>query len=189
MILPDERYEQIKEKVVEMFETYGIKSVPISGFEIAAKMGITVVPYSAYKPDIQKQMKMLSEDGFFVEESDDSMFIFYNDEKEYGRINNTMLHEIGHIVLGHSQESELAEAEVKFFAKYALVPPVLVEKFEIDNPHDIMNTFDVSFEAAIYAFQYYQKWRCCLKEYHPYEKKILHFFKKKRQEVKPVDCI
>lgn len=34
-----------------------------------------------------------------------------------------MLHEIGHIILDHSEDSNLAEDEVKFFAKYALVPP------------------------------------------------------------------
>ena len=176
MRLSDERYEQIKEKVVEMFETYGIKSVPISGFEIATKMGITVVPYSAYKPEVQKLMLLESEDGFFAEKSDGSLFIYYNDEKDYGRINNTMLHEIGHYVLGHTQESELAETEVKFFAKYALVPPVLVEKFGIEYSFDIMNTFDVSYEAAVYALDYYRKWKMFNNQKHSYEKRLLKLF-------------
>ena len=52
-------------------------------------------------------------------------------KKGYGRINNTIMHEIGHIVLDHSEDSELAEKEVKFFAKYALVPPVLVHKLKL----------------------------------------------------------
>lgn len=60
------------------------------------------------------------------------------------------MHEIGHIVLDHSEDSELAEKEVKFFAKYALVPPVLVHKLKLDNPMDIIDIFDVSFEAACY---------------------------------------
>ena len=68
------------------------------------------------------------------------------------------MHEIGHIVLDHTEDSELAEKEVNFFAKYALVPPVLVHKLEISSPLQIVRLFDVSFEAAKYALDYYQKW-------------------------------
>ena len=76
----------------------------------------------------------------------------------YGRINNTILHEIGHIVLDHTEESELAEAEVNFFAKYALVPPVLVYKLNIKSPNKISEIFDVSIQAGYYAYNYYRKW-------------------------------
>ena len=70
-----------------------------------------------------------SEDGFSVLKNE-KWTIFYNDEKQYGRFNNTIVHEIGHIVLNHTEDSELAEKEVKFFAKYALVPPVLVHRLK-----------------------------------------------------------
>lgn len=96
---------------------------------------------------------------------------------EYGRINNTIMHEIGHIVLDHSEDSELAEKEVRFFAKYALVPPVLVHKFKLNNPHAIANVFDVSFEAACYASSYYKKWlQYGSSNYTNYEVKLLHLF-------------
>ncbi len=44
-----ERYEEIKEIIVDMFEEYHVSCIPISGFEIATRMGIKVVPYSIYK--------------------------------------------------------------------------------------------------------------------------------------------
>lgn len=44
------RYEQIKRIVVRVFENHGVRSVPISGFEIANRMGISVIPYSAFTP-------------------------------------------------------------------------------------------------------------------------------------------
>ena len=66
------------------------------------------------------------------------------------------MHEIGHIVLDHSEDSELAEKEVKFFAKYALAPPVLIHKLKLDNPESIAQTFEISYEAACYAYSYYQ---------------------------------
>ncbi len=78
---------------------------------------------------------------------------------KYERVQNTIMHEIGHIVLGHTEDSELAEAEVKFFAKYALAPPVLMEKYNVTNIVDVLSHFDISMEAAYYALKYYQKWR------------------------------
>ena len=104
-------------------------------------------------------------------------YIYYNDRKDYGRINNTIMHEIGHIVLDHSEDSELAEKEVNFFAKYALVPPILVHKLKIDNPTDIAEIFGVSFEAACYAHSYYKKWlQYGSPKYTDYEIVLLNLF-------------
>ena len=156
--LSSRRCEEIKKIFVEMFVKYGVCCVPINGFEIASKMGVTVIPYSAFPPQKRALLLKKSEDGFSVEKTAGEWYIYYNDEKGYRRINNTIMHEIGHIVLDHTEDSELAEKEVNFFAKYALVPPVLVHKLEINSPLQIVRLFDVSFEAAKYAFDYYQKW-------------------------------
>ena len=156
--LSSRRCEEIKKIVVKMFVKYGVCCVPINGFEIASKMGVTVIPYSAFPPQKRALLLKKSEDGFSVEKNAGEWYIYYNDEKGYRRINNTIMHEIGHIVLDHTEDSELAEKEVNFFAKYALAPPVLVHKLEINSPLQIVRLFDVSFEAAKYAFDYYQKW-------------------------------
>ena len=176
--LSDKRYEEIKEIVVSTFEKYGVNCVPVSGFELATKMGITVIPYSAYKPEIQVLLKKKSDDGFCAQKQDGSWHIFYNDDRDYGRINNTMLHEIGHTVLDHSEDSELAEFEVKFFAKYALVPPVLVLKLNLESAEEIQDVFDVSYQAAIYAWEYYQKWLGRNTDYTAYEIRLLNLFEK-----------
>ena len=47
MRLSDEQYEEIKNVVADAFVEYDVKSIPISAFEMAIKMGIGVVPYSA----------------------------------------------------------------------------------------------------------------------------------------------
>lgn len=79
--LPDERLEEIKESVVNMYEQFDINCVPISAFEIATKMGIKVITYSAYSERIQALMLKESEDGFNVERDNGELYIFYNDEK------------------------------------------------------------------------------------------------------------
>lgn len=171
------RYEEIKQIVVDVFAKYNVFCVPVNSFELAIKMGIKVIPYSAISESKRWLLLKKSEDGFTVERSIDEWYIYYNDKKDYGRINNTIMHEIGHIVLDHSEESELAEKEVKFFAKYALVPPILVHKLKLDNPYDIARIFDVSFEAARYALEYYRKWLSCSnKDYTSYELRLLRLF-------------
>lgn len=155
--LSNNRCEEIKEIIVDMFEKYHISCVPISGFEIATLMNVKIVPYSAFNDRIHSLMIKKSADGFT--KIDQGVYtIYYNDAKSYGRINNTIMHEIGHIVLGHLEESDLAEAEVRFFAKYALAPPVLIHKLKLSSPESIESIFDISYEAACYAYQYYQKW-------------------------------
>jgi Zn-dependent peptidase ImmA (M78 family) len=137
---------------------FGIRCVPISGFEIALRMGVKVIPYSAFTPEKRGLLLKKSEDGFSVEKEPGQWFIYYNDTRGYKRTNNTIMHEIGHIVLDHSEDSALAEMEVNFFAKYALVPPVLVHKFGLSDPRRISDVFEVSLEAASYALDYYRKW-------------------------------
>lgn len=177
--LTDERLEQIKKSVVKMYEYFEINCVPISAFEIATKMGIKVIPYSAYGEKIKSLMLKESKDGFVVTYKG-KFCICYNDEiNNYGRVNNTIMHEIGHIVLKHSQDSELAEKEVKFFAKYALAPPVLIHKLKLKDVASISKAFDISIEAARYALEYYSKWLAYGgRKYTSYELKTLEIFKK-----------
>ncbi len=158
LILSDERYEQIKTTVVELFEKLDIHCTPISGFEIATQMGVKVIPYSAYPLTTKMLMLKRSEDGFSIKKTTGEWFIFYNDEKPYGRVNNTIMHEDAHIILDHTEDSELAESEAKFFAKFALAPPVLIHKFGLNNAFDISNRFEISYEAAKYALNFYHKW-------------------------------
>lgn len=175
--LSHERYEEIKQIVVDLFVKYDVCCVPVNSFELAIKMGIKVIPYSAISRSKQWLLLKKSEDGFSVEKNIGEWYIYYNEKKDYRRINNTIMHEIGHIILDHSEDSELAEKEVKFFAKYALVPPVLVHKLKLGNPTDIANTFDVSFEAARYAYSYYIKWLWHgSSEYTKYEITLLNLF-------------
>lgn len=171
------RYEEIKQIVVDLFVHYDVRCIPVSAFEVAAKMGIPVIPYSAIPDNKRRLLLRESEDGFVVEKTAREWYIYYNDQKDYGRVNNTIMHEIGHIVLDHSEDSELAEKEVKFFAKYALAPPVLIHKLGIKNAYEVYEHFDVSLEAAGYAYEYYKKWLAYGKnDYTDYELRLLRLF-------------
>lgn len=156
MRLPDERYEEIKNIVADLFVQLDISCTPISGFEIAKKLGIIVIPYSAKNGE--KQLKEKYKDGICSEKRDGTMYIFYNDDKSYERINWTLLHEIAHLVLGHTEHCSLAEAEADFFAKYAIAPPILIHQYHLSTAEDIQDRFCISHEAAENALSYYKKW-------------------------------
>lgn len=63
------RYEEIKQIVVDLFVRYNVSCVPVNGFELATKMGITVVPYSAFSESKRWLLFKKSEDGFCVQKT------------------------------------------------------------------------------------------------------------------------
>lgn len=159
MRLSDDSYEYIKEEVVALFEEYNIKTIPISGFELAHKMGLKIIPYSKFSESKQERLIEIDKDGFFTDYNGIETILF-NDKANSKRANMTILHEIGHYVLGHTNmmNSEEAEAEAKFFAKYASAPPVLIHLLKTKSAENIACVFNLSDKASEIAFNYYQKW-------------------------------
>ena len=180
MRLENEQYEEIKRTVIDTFSIYGIRCIPISAFEMATKMGLMVIPYSALPKKQRKAAINQSKDGFSICNLQNQEWkIFYNDScKSYGRINQTIMHEIGHYAMGHIEGKEEEEAEANFFAKYALAPPPLIHNFIDEISRDtIRDTFDLSNEAAKYAYWYYRSWLYKgNRNYTDYEEKILDLF-------------
>lgn len=181
MKLSDEKYEEIKAEVIDLLARYHIKCIPISGFELAMKMGIILIPYSSLSPKKLAAARRVSNDGFYFEPGDGKEYIYYNDSIGYERSNMTILHEIGHCVLGHydGMDQEEAEAEAKFFAKYAVAPPPLVHMINPACPDDIGLAFGISYIASVYAFAYYHKWLLKhhrIGNYSKYEQRLLCLF-------------
>ena len=120
----------------------------------------------------------VSSDGLYAETKDGQDVIYFNDiGVSYERMNMTILHEIGHCVLDHTGHSDEEEAEAAFFAKYAAAPPPLVHRVKPNCPEEIADAFDLSYEAACYAYEYYLKWlQYGGKEYTEYEVRLLQLF-------------
>ena len=179
MRLSAEQYEFIKGEVVALFERYDVRCIPISGFELAYKMGISIIPYSALTEKQRSAAMKVSTDGFYMEDPSGNDLIYYNDDEgiSYERTNMTILHEIGHCVLDHQGETDEEEAEANFFAKYAAAPPPLVHRIKPEMPVEIADVFNISYEAACYAMEYYQKWLAFGgKDYTEYEIRLLRLF-------------
>ena len=177
MKLSDEQYEFIKGEVVALFELYDVRCIPISGFELACKMGIKLIPYSTLTEEQYMAVVKISGDGFYLEDNFGNDIIYYNDAVSYERLNMTFLHEIGHCVLDHKGESDEEETEANFFAKYAAALPPLVHSLSDKSHESIASTFRISYTAAVYASNYYQKWLAYgSNDYTDYEIRLLHLF-------------
>lgn len=170
-----ERYEEIKADVASMFERARVCSLPVNAFETASRLGFHVIPYNAYF-EKASVVRAIQKDGFSAMKNGE-VFIFCDDAKNYARQNWTVMHEIAHILLGHKFNSVVAEREADFFAKYAMIPPPLVNALKISTAEEIQKYFIASREAAEYGINYYQKWlrRHC-NGFTRTEKRILRLF-------------
>ena len=168
-------YEEVKIYATNLLRDLGINNYPINPFEIAKKMNICIKSYSSVCEN-QNLLRKRSMDGFLCE-FNRAWFIYYNDEILYqGRINNTIMHEIGHYFLGHVTEGENEEAEANFFAKYIMAPPFIIHNIGCHKTVEgISEYFGISKEAAKYALDYYYKWLKHFNKfgYEEYELKIL----------------
>lgn len=183
--LPSFMYEEIKEKVSKLVKKYNIQSIPVNVFLLAKKLGIRLVKFSDLtKYEIKRLADFgVSEDmaGFYAlveKQGKTEAYIYYNDKLELGRIRFTILHEIGHIILGHLEQSDLAEAEANFFAKYLIAPPMLVDKIKPTDYMEIQEVFLLTKSCAWNSFDYYQSWKKHHSRagyYEDYETRILNF--------------
>lgn len=186
-ILSDERCDEIKKEVLFLYEECDIHTYPIDCFAIAQKLYYVLRPYSSLSPDEYIKALGIDPDGYSRVELNpvtgmNQYVIYYNDNAIIGRMRWTILHEIGHIYLGHHDNpddslSAIEEAEAEFFAKYTIANPPLVNLSKCKRPEDIEIVFETSRTASVYLFDYFQKWlHFGPREYLPFELEIIELF-------------
>jgi Zn-dependent peptidase ImmA (M78 family) len=145
-------YKRLDKLAISIYIDYNLNSFPIDVFDLAKRMGIKVLKYSAFEGEMQELLLKRSKDGFYSP-SPNGPLIFYNDfiNNEF-KIRMTIAHEIKHYVCQDTEEdNELFEKEAKHFARYLLCPiPYLIFK-NILSVFEIMDTFGLSNEAATNA--------------------------------------
>ena len=58
-------YDKMAQLVIDIYIDYNITSFPVDEKEICKKMGLKLIPYSAYTEKEQELLRKRSEDGFF----------------------------------------------------------------------------------------------------------------------------
>lgn len=137
----------ILSNVLDVYEKCDVYLFPINCLDIIRKLNIKAVPYSSLSTKKRNALKEVSKDSYRVGD-----IIYYNDDRRMlveGRIRFNLMHELGHIVLGHMKESEYNELCADWFAGEILAPTIIVhECFKLFEHSAIKKAFNVSHDAA-----------------------------------------
>lgn len=128
--LPDWRRVEIARKACEIFIEMlqgGAENILQHTME---NLGIVPIPYSKTSKRKKNVQKLLSEYGFIFQPMNDIRTFFFNEDQSEQELWKTSWHEVGHVVLGHKQESQLAEAEADFFMECAILLEANREKIK-----------------------------------------------------------
>ena len=177
MKLSSVEYEKIEIRVVKLYIDLNLTRIPINPFEVAKRLGYIVKRYSDMPNDTRRELKMYAEDGCsFFNPDLGTWVIFYDDCMPHVRIRFTIMHEIGHILLEHRHESELARKMADYFAAYALVPSPLMGYSKCEDFTEVADRFDVSTDCAYICFQRFMNWRMYGGNIKQYEIDLLDLF-------------
>lgn len=89
-----------------------------------------------------------SEYGFSIVKNN-CRIILYNENMPLSCIRFTVAHEIGHAVLGHTDEQDPnAEKEANCFARNLLCPVPVIDSYNLETPSDYVSLFNVSESMA-----------------------------------------
>lgn len=151
--------QRIYQRVLDVYRTCRIRSFPIDCASILKAYGFTLYTYQDLRgtnPELYAAARKYSDDAFKFR-----MSIFYNADGVDGRIRFSLMHELGHHMLGHNEHSAEEEEEADCFASHVLAPRILIhhllEKKDTDSIHEY---FGLSYAASNSALLDYKRWIC-----------------------------
>lgn len=110
---------------------------------------LTKTPLSAFSADKNGMLK----DGCTLILNNGQYLILYNNQiNNFEHLNWTLAHEVGHIYLGHTEDTEIAEIEANFFSAQLFMPEysiyMMAKEYGPITKHDLIEIFGVSEYAA-----------------------------------------
>ncbi len=185
-ILPKQLYDKIEEDVVNLYLDLKL-TVPIRPYDIANQLHFIVKHFSEISNEevldilLSKNNEGKTRDGFSYWNPEFSTYVIWvNDlDSTYKpRLNFTVMHEIGHIRMGHRCDSLLAETIGNYYAAYALVPSPLPDLLDCSSFWDISDIFDVSMQCAFNCSTRLSNWTMCGGTTKSYERKLTRYYRK-----------
>lgn len=151
-------YNVVLSKILEVFQTCGVRSFPIDCHSLLQYYHYRLFTYSELyekNPELYEMCFSYSEDAF---RDGSARIIAYNESMPKGRIRFSLMHELGHIMLNHKGNSAILEQEANFFASNILAPRIAIHYSCCKNSTDIASIFHLTLEASEYAFKDYKRW-------------------------------
>ena len=152
-------YNLVISKTMETFSECNINSFPFNCFHLLQHYGFRIFTYNEAKENNERLFllcKKYSDDAFRYGKN---KTVVYNPEMPQTRISFSLMHELGHEILGHVGTSPKNEMEANIFASYILAPRIAIHYAKCKNAYDVSRAFEISYEAAKIAFEDYLRWR------------------------------
>lgn len=147
-------YNDVRAATLKVYQECNIHSFPLKCFEILQHYGLITHPYSSLGDELREYCMNYSSDALYYKDK-----ICYNDKQPKGRINFSLMHELGHMILKHSENhTPKMEQEANVFASHILAPRMAIHYASCKNLNDVANLFGMTKEAAGYAFDDYKGW-------------------------------
>lgn len=169
----------VRKKSAEVVIECNVKSFPINCFDILKHYGYKIYTYSelyAKNRELHDMCLSYSEDAF---RSGSMKIIAYNDRKPKTRIHFSLMHELGHDILDHKNDTPENEDEANFFANNMLAPRIAIYYAKLKTVNEVAKLFDISSSASYYTAQDFSRWcvEVCNSGMHDYDRDLYsHFY-------------
>lgn len=143
---------------IKVFKDCNVKSFPIDCMNLLEYYGFRLFTYDNLyikNKELYDLCTACSEDAFCDRVN---KIIAYNSHNTNGRIRFSLMHELGHHVMGHVGESDLNEQEANAFASHILAPRMAIHYSKCKNAEEVSKVFEISNDAAGIAFDDYHRW-------------------------------
>lgn len=148
------QYSMIDRIILEVYIKGHIKSFPFDCEYIVKELGYNLYKYSELSNEKRNSCFLVSNESLKLFDN-----IYYNDNMLPSRIKFSIAHELGHIILGHGEyQNAVTESEANYFASHFLAPKMAIHYAGCKNQSDVAKVFNLSQEAAQYAFDDYRRW-------------------------------
>ncbi len=147
---------KINMAILEVYKNCNVKTFPIDCNAILRCYGFKVFTYAYIKkqnPRLFELSQSYSSDAFKC-----GKLIAYNEKMPINRTRFSLMHELGHHVLGHKKEVPECEDEADLFASHILAPRIAIHKKSCRTADQIHDIFGLSYCASNRALADYNKW-------------------------------
>ena len=163
MYCSGEDYQKVDEVALRLRMDYCHFEKRLDVFKLAKQLNMILIKYSSLTKEQLNSILNKEElkDGFTIIQKckgEYKFYTFYNDSIGAARIRLTIAHEIKHVVFLETNPTEKEEALANHFARYILAPTCLVMEYvEKYSPIELIDDFDISFEAACNAYNHAER--------------------------------
>ena len=149
--------ERIEQLVCDIYITCGIRTFPIDCKDVLAHYGLKAVDVQSYRernPELYTLCLKCSDDAFLYRAK--KLIVYHN--KWYTRTRFSLMHELGHYLLGHVGASRENEVQANYFASCILMPRPAIGWQDSADIRYLSGIFKTSYAAMEIAVTGYLRW-------------------------------